>query len=265
MDGKNRFESKIGRFVEFSPIRFFERGEDHIHAAGRFKVRFVFAAFENLERREVFVMGVGVKYFHVRQFYPRASGMVGGNMDIIEAIHSRHSVKKVKQDSVSRELIETLLSAAVQAPNHHCVRPWRFVVLTGDGRKKLGDVMAESFLEKNPTSPPEGLDKQRALPLRAPVLIAIGVDQPTESNVLEIENFAAASAAAQNILLAAHALGLGAIWRTGKWASDSKVKEFLGFSPDQHIAAFLYIGYPEMDADIHEREGYEDRVRWIES
>jgi len=185
-------------------------------------------------------------------------------MDVIEAIHSRHSIKKVKQDPVSRELIEKLLSAAVQAPNHHCVRPWRFVVLTGDGRKKLGDVMAESFLEKNPTTPPEGLEKTRNLPLRAPVLIAIGVDKPTESNIIESENLSAASAAAQNILLAAHALGLGVMWRTGKWASDAKVKEFLGFAPDQFIAAFLYIGYPELNVDVHEREGYEDRVRWIE-
>jgi len=213
----------------------------------------------------MFPMLFRIKYLHVRQFYPQASGMNGGTMDVIEAIHSRHSIKKVKQDPVSRELIEKLLSAAAQAPNHHCVRPWRFVVLTGDGRKRLGDVMAESFLEKNPTTPPEGLDKTRALPLRAPLLIAIGVDKPMESNIIEIENFAAASAAAQNILLAAHALGLGAIWRTGKWASDPKVKEFFGFTKDQYIAAFLYIGYPDWDSDIHEREGYEDRVTWIES
>lgn len=186
-------------------------------------------------------------------------------MDVIEAIHSRHTIKKVKQEPVSRDLIEKLLSAAVQAPNHHSVRPWRFVVLTGNGRKKLGDVMAGSFLDKNPDTPPEGLDKTRALPLRAPVLIAIGVDKPTEANIIEIENFAAASAAAQNILLAAHALGLGAIWRTGKWASDPKVKEFLGFSPDQHIAAFLYIGYPEMEPDARERDGFQDRATWIES
>ena len=64
-------------------------------------------------------------------------------MDVLEAIQTRHSLGKVKPDAVSREIVEKLLSAAVQAPSHYNVRPWRFVVLTGDGRKRLGDVLAE--------------------------------------------------------------------------------------------------------------------------
>ena len=156
-------------------------------------------------------------------------------MEVFDAIHGRLTISKVKQGVLLRDVIEKLLSAGAQAPNHHKVRPWRFVVLTGDGRKKLGDVMAASFLDRNPATPPEGLDKTRALPLRAPVVIAIGADKPVDAKIVEMENIAAASAAAQNILLAAHALGLGAIWRTGEWARDAKVKEFLGFAADQHI------------------------------
>ena len=102
-------------------------------------------------------------------------------MDVIEAIHKRHSVPKVKPDPVPRELIEKLLDAGNQAPNHYTVRPWRFFVLTGDARKRLGDVMAASQKDRFPDLPAEGLDKTRALPLRAPVLIALGVDKPAES------------------------------------------------------------------------------------
>lgn len=185
-------------------------------------------------------------------------------MELFEAIFGRHNVSKVKPDPVPRELIEKLLSAAVQAPNHHKVRPWRFVVLTGDGRKKLGDVMAASFLDRNPATPPEGLDKTRALPLRAPVVLAVGVDKPADSKTIEIENVTAAAAACENILLAAHALGLGVGWRTGEWARDPKVKEFLGFDADQHLIGFLYIGYPDVLPEPTERQGFEDRVRWIE-
>ena len=184
-------------------------------------------------------------------------------MELFEAIHGRLTIKIVKPDPLPRDVIEKLLSAAVQAPNHHKVRPWRFVVLTGDGRRKLGDVMAASFADRNPDTPPEGLDKTRALPLRAPVVIAIGVDKPTEAKVIEIENISAASAAGQNILLAATALGLGVIWRTGEWASDPKVKEFLGFTADQHIISFLYIGYPDVLPEPYTRIGFEDRVTWI--
>ena len=184
-------------------------------------------------------------------------------MELFEALHGRLTTSKVKPDPLPREMIEKILSAGAQAPNHHKVRPWRFVVLTGEGRNKLGDVMAASFLERNPATPPEGLDKPRSLPLRAPVVIAVGADKPAEPKIIEIENISAASAACQNMMLAAHALGLGVIWRTGEWARDAKVKEFLGFEPDQHIVGFLYIGHPDVTPEPYVRQGFEDRVKWV--
>lgn len=185
-------------------------------------------------------------------------------MDVFEAIHNRHSQGKVKPDAVPRALIEKLLSAAVQAPNHYKVRPWRFVVLTGEARNKLGEVFAASQQERFPDLPSEALDITRALPLRSPVLIAVGVDKPTEAKVLESENICAAAAACENLLLAAQAEGLAVKWRTGEWARDPKVKEFLGFAPDQHIIAFLYIGYPEFVAEYPPRPSFEERTVWME-
>jgi nitroreductase len=185
-------------------------------------------------------------------------------MDVFEAINTRHSQGKVKPDAVPRALIEKLLSAAVQAPNHHKVRPWRFIVLTGSARNKLGDVFAASQLDRKPDLPPEALDKFRGLPLRAPVVIAVGVDKPNGEKVHEIENVAAVSAACQNVLLAAQAEGLAAIWRTGEWARDPKIKEYLGFSTDQHLLAYLYIGYPEFVAEYEPRPSFEDRTVWRE-
>ena len=184
-------------------------------------------------------------------------------MDVFEAIHTRHSQGKVKPDPVPRELIERLLDAAVQAPNHYKVRPWRFVVLTGEGLNELGEVMAASQPARHPEYPLEAFDKCRTLPLRAPVIIAVGVDKPSEPKVLEIENVSAASAAVQNLLLAAHAMGLGAKWRTSEWARDPMVKEFLGFDADQHIIGFIYLGYPEFVSEPVPRPSYEDRTRWI--
>jgi len=189
-------------------------------------------------------------------------------METIEAIHTRQSAKKVKPEPIAREKIEKLLSAAVQAPNHYKVRPWRFVVLTGAAREKLGEVMAQSFLDNFPDLPPDAREKarekERSKPLRSPVLIAVGVDKPTESKVIEIENVCAAAAACQNLLLAAHDLGLAAKWRTGDPARDPKVKGFLGFEPDQHLIAFLYIGQPEFEPDPVERPSFEDRTTWME-
>jgi nitroreductase len=185
-------------------------------------------------------------------------------MELFEAINTRYSAKNLKTDAVPHDLIEKILDAGNRAPNHYKVRPWRFFVLTGDSRNKLGDIMAASQHDRFPDAPKEVLDKTQALPLRAPVIIAVAVDKPVDTKVIEAENIAAVSAACQNILLAAHALGLGAIWRTGEWTRDTKVKKFLGLSEDQTISGFIYAGYPEMVAESATRPSFEDRTIWME-
>ncbi len=184
-------------------------------------------------------------------------------MDALDDIFTRHSISKVKPDPVPREMIEKLLAAAVQAPNHFRIRPWRFVVLTGEARNRLGDVMAQAYRRRHPECPEMETNGERVKPLRAPVLIAVGVEPPSEPKVIEIENICAVAAAAENILLAANALGLGAMWRTGAGAREPEVKQFLGLQPDQHLIAFIYVGYPEPQPERPERPSFEDRTTWM--
>ena len=186
-------------------------------------------------------------------------------MDIFTAINTRHSEGKVKADELPRDVIEKLLSAGNQAPNHFKIRPWRFVVLTGKGRERFGDQLAAVFQAKFPDVPAEALDKERLKALRAPLIIVVAVDQPVEPKENEVENIAAASAACQNILLAANALGLGSIWRTGDPARDPEIKKFFGFDPGQHLIGFLYIGYRDLvDVQFPARPSFEDRTTWMD-
>jgi nitroreductase len=185
-------------------------------------------------------------------------------MNALDAIHNRQSIGEIKPDPIPRHVVEKLLSAAVQAPNHYKVRPWRFVVLTGLARERMGEVLAQSFAERFPQAPAYALDKERVKPLRAPLLIAVGVDKPSEPRVLEIENICAAAAAVQNLLLAAHSLGLAAKWRTGEDALNPRLKEFLGLTPAQHLIALVYIGYPLQAPAPVSRPGFEDRTLWME-
>ena len=186
-------------------------------------------------------------------------------MDVITAINTRHSIGKVKPETLPRETIEALLSAGAQAPNHFKVRPWRFVVMTGAGREKLGQAMAASFKARFPDAPAEAFEKEAQKPLRAPLIIAVAVDLPAEPKVNELENISAAAAACQNILLAAQALGLAAIWRTGDTSRDPEIKKFLGFTPEQPLLGFLYIGIPDViPMDIAPRPTFEDRTIWLE-
>ncbi|HEX8991657.1 MAG TPA: nitroreductase [Anaerolineales bacterium] len=185
-------------------------------------------------------------------------------MDAMEAIRSRTSIKRFTQQAVEREKIEQLLEAGAAAPNHYKVRPWRFVVVSGQARERLGDVMAEVFHRKFPAVPPEAMQKERAKPLRSPVIIAVGVDEPSEAKVRPIENLCASAAACENILLAARAMGLGGHWRTGDAAREPDVKRFLGFAEGQEVIAFLYIGYPEAEFPPAPRQGFADRTVWMD-
>jgi nitroreductase len=184
-------------------------------------------------------------------------------MELFEAIHTRMSIGKVKPDPVPRELIEKMLEAAAQAPDHYKVRPWRFIVLTGAARARLGEVMAQTLLRRQPDAAPEIVAVERAKPLRAPVLIAVGVDKPSGPKVVEIENICAAAAATQNMLLAAHALGLAAQWRTGSAATEPEVKAFLGLEPDQHLISFVYVGYCLVELHGYARPLASERTVWM--
>jgi len=77
-------------------------------------------------------------------------------------------------------------------------------------------MMARDLVARQPDATAEIVAAERAKPLRAPVLIAVGVDRPNGPKIVEMENICAAAAATQNMLLAAHALGLAAQWRTGQ-------------------------------------------------
>jgi nitroreductase len=184
-------------------------------------------------------------------------------MNTLEAIHARRSQGNVAPDPIPREQIEILLDAAVQAPNHYKVRPWRFVVIEGKARERLGEAMALALRRKHPEVDARAIEKESAKPLRAPLIIAVGVERTEDPRVVEVENICAAAAACQNILLAATELGLAGYWRTGGSARDPEVKDYLGLAPDQHVIAFLYIGRPATQGESPERPGFHDRTAWM--
>lgn len=189
-------------------------------------------------------------------------------MDVFQAIRERRSIGEVKPDAPPKDLIERALEAATWAPSHYNVEPWRFFILTGDARARLGEVDAAITAETLGADIPSVvretlLAKQKAKSLRAPYVIAVVVEKPANEKVIYIENLTAVGAAVQNLLLAAHALGLGAKWRTGKVAYHPKTKAFLGLEPDADIAGFIYIGYPDMEPEPAERSPVSEKTVWL--
>lgn len=167
-------------------------------------------------------------------------------METLEAIMTRRSVPKVSDRAPDTATIERLLDAAVRAPTHHVTEPWRFIVLRGDALHGLGAAWAAGVERAGKSA--EGI---AAKALRAPVVIAVIARPKTHlPKVVEVEEHHAIGAAIQNILLAAHALGLGAMVRTGPVATLPEVLDFLGLGDSEHVAGFVYVGYP---VDPHDR------------
>jgi nitroreductase len=186
-------------------------------------------------------------------------------MEVIEAIRTRRSIGKVKPDSIDKKLIEEMLESAIWAPNHYHTEPWRFIVMVGEGRRVLGRAYAEIAAESADALSPEELEllrnKNEQKALRAPAIIAVAVTP--EHDKSKTEEIAAVHAAIQNMLLTAHALGLGAIWRTGEPAYHPKMLKALGLNEAEHIAGFIYVGYPDMATPKSKRTPYQEKTEWI--
>lgn len=166
-------------------------------------------------------------------------------MDTITAILSRRTVPPAKMGppGPDEDALRRILEAGAAAPDHGLLRPWRFLVVRGEGRARLGELFAAFAARTNPGAGPEEVEKQRAAPLRAPVIVVVAARvQSQHPKIPVVEQIASAAAAAQNMLLAAHALGFAAKWATGKQAYDEGVKAGLGLGPDDRVLGFLYIG-----------------------
>ena len=187
-------------------------------------------------------------------------------MYAFDLIKRRRSIGKMTSEQPTREQIEHLLEAAIHAPNHHKVQPWKFIVLAGDAREELGKVMALSLaghLEETSSDKAQAiLNKERNKPLRSPVVIVVAAESPNQSNVMEIENIEATAAAVQNMLLTAEEIGLACMWRTGNAAYDPHVKQWLGLESGEHIIAFLYVGYPAIPRLERIPISYKDKTTW---
>ncbi|EFH90157.1 nitroreductase family protein [Ktedonobacter racemifer] len=169
-------------------------------------------------------------------------------MSVIETVRRRRSIGKMTEQVPTRAQIEEILEAATHAPNHHRTEPWKFIVLAGEARTELGLVMQEALLSSLGDIPltqvQARLEKERLKPLRAPVIITVVSEFPRNDEALDIENVEATAAAVQNMLLVAEELGLAVMWRTGDAAYNDQVKRWLGVETEDHIVAFLYVGYP---------------------
>jgi nitroreductase len=166
-------------------------------------------------------------------------------MDVAQAITHRRSIKKFEDRPVSRELIERLIEAAIQAPNHHLTQPCRFYVLGPEARRAYGLVLGSRKARK--LDDPEAADALReriAAEHRAlPVMLGVAVVR-AESAETRQEDYATAMMGIENIALLAVSLGLGTHIKTGAVMDDPGARMAAGVGDAEQLVAIVNIGYP---------------------
>jgi len=166
-------------------------------------------------------------------------------MDAYEALVTRVSPKELGEPAPGEASLRKIFAAALRAPDHGRLHPWRFITIQGEGRHRLGELLASSLRLRDPNAGDGLVERERQKALRAPLIVVVAAHITPSLKVPPVEQLLSAAAAAQNIIIASHALGFGAMWKTGEPAYDTLVKEALGLEAADEIAGFLYIGTPK--------------------
>lgn len=168
------------------------------------------------------------------------------DMDAIELLLSRRSHPKLTDPAPQGVQLENIFKAALRAPDHARMHPWRFLVAEGETLDQLGEAFADAAA-MDPDMDAAQVVRAKNLPLRAPmVVVAIAVLNPSKK-VPEVEQLISAGCAVQAMQQAAFAQGFGGIWRTGTYAYNQQVNEALNVKSNEQIVGFLYLGTPNAE------------------
>ncbi|WP_257284250.1 nitroreductase [Endozoicomonas sp. SESOKO1] len=165
-------------------------------------------------------------------------------MDSIELLLERVSTPMLTEPAPNDQELDIMFRAALRAPDHGRVRPWRFLKVSGRAREALGELMAQAALEDQPDLSEDALARLKGMPLRAPMLVLAICAVKQHPKVPEIEQKMSLAAAVHSLLLAAHAQGVGAMWRTGELCYHPALATGLGLAGNEQLMGFIYLGKP---------------------
>jgi nitroreductase len=147
-------------------------------------------------------------------------------MDMLEGIYTRRSIRRYTEQPVEQGELMEIIKAGTWAPSGLNNQPWRFVIVRSrEARSKLAE-----------------FTKYRSVIESAPACIAVFIDREAMYNTLK--DHQAMGACIQNMLLAAHALGLGAVWLGEILKNAESVRQFLELPQEMELMAVVAIGHP---------------------
>jgi nitroreductase len=168
-------------------------------------------------------------------------------MEAMELLRARASNSKLTDPAPDDAVLREILTAALRAPDHAALRPWKIFVVRGDARAKLGELFAE--IEGGDE---ESKERARKKPMRAPLMLIVAAVVKESPKAPEVEQVISAGLVAYGILLGLQARGFAGSWKTGGAAYDARMKRALGLKDADHVIGFLYAGTPAVAVpDVH--------------
>ena len=162
------------------------------------------------------------------------------NPGALELLLHRRSYSHLCEPAPDADALEQMLQAALQVPDHHYLRPYRFLLAVDMGRERLGEILSQAAQEEGQSE--AAIAKAATMPLRAPLVITVVFSPDTASPIPLLDQQLCAASTVHTLQLAATALGFGAIWRSGWPMYSQLVAQKLGLAAHESIVGFLYVG-----------------------
>jgi nitroreductase len=184
-----------------------------------------------------------------------SQSMLDPDAPALAALDQRRSVpaKQLTEPGPDRATLLRMLASAVRVPDHGKRIPWRFLSIAGQTRHTLGERLAARGVARDPGAGEAAIEKDRLRFSHAPLVVAVIARLGPDEKIPETERLLSAGCVCFALLQAAQAMGFGAQWLTGWPAYDAQVKQWLGLAPDEHVAGFIHIGTPKLDAPERDR------------
>jgi nitroreductase len=186
------------------------------------------------------------------------------NTELLNLLISRRSVlsKNLNQPGPNKEQLHTLLEIASRVPDHRKLEPWRFIVIEGDARKKLGEKFCAIRL-KSCELTQQQINAEQNRYNHAPTVIVV-VFSPVEHKTPVFEQLLSCGAVCQHLNLGALALGFNSQWVTNWCAFDQEAQLELGLKPHESIAGFIHIGTAECLPKDRQRPDLNQKVSYYQ-
>ena len=191
------------------------------------------------------------------------------NTEVVnELIRKRRSVypKDYTGQRVDDAIIRQMLENANWAPTHKLTEPWRFVVFTADGLRKLAAFQGECYQRVTTADGTFKEDRYQNLltkPMESSHIIAVGMHRDEKKTVPEIEEMGAVFCALQNMYLTATAYNVGCYFSTGGITNFAEAKPFFGLGKEDRLLGFMQVGNFKTPLPDGKRKPIEDKVTWV--